>query len=58
MGEEGSSQHNVHDAKTNLSRIIERVERGKKLAIKAQTTRSAVKSGRWYAGSWAGDCAW
>jgi hypothetical protein len=36
MGAEGSSQCDVHDAKTNLSRIIERVEHGEEIAIKAR----------------------
>jgi antitoxin (DNA-binding transcriptional repressor) of toxin-antitoxin stability system len=31
MVTEGSSQYNVHDAKTNLSRIIERVEHGEEI---------------------------
>jgi prevent-host-death family protein len=30
---QGSSQYNIHDAKTNLSRIIERVERGEEIVI-------------------------
>lgn len=33
MVAEGSSQFNIHDAKTNLSRIIERVERGEEIII-------------------------
>jgi prevent-host-death family protein len=30
---ESSSQFNIHDAKTNLSRIIERVEHGEEIII-------------------------
>jgi prevent-host-death family protein len=30
---ESSSQFNIHDAKTNLSRIIERVEHGEEITI-------------------------
>jgi prevent-host-death family protein len=33
MVTEGSSQYNIHDAKTNLSRIIERVEHGEEIII-------------------------
>jgi prevent-host-death family protein len=30
---ENATQFNIHDAKTNLSRIIERVERGEEITI-------------------------
>jgi prevent-host-death family protein len=33
MTAEGSAQFNIHDAKTNLSKIIERVERGEEIVI-------------------------
>jgi prevent-host-death family protein len=33
MAAESSSQYNIHDAKTNLSRIIERVEHGEEIII-------------------------
>jgi prevent-host-death family protein len=33
MVTDGSSQYNIHDAKTNLSRIIERVEHGEEIII-------------------------
>ncbi|HVK20496.1 MAG TPA: type II toxin-antitoxin system Phd/YefM family antitoxin [Actinokineospora sp.] len=33
MGAEPVSQFNIHDAKTNLSRIIERVEHGEEIII-------------------------
>jgi len=33
MSGEAVAQFNVHDAKTNLSRIIERVERGEEIVI-------------------------
>jgi len=33
MVAESSSQFNIHDAKTNLSRIIERVEHGEEIVI-------------------------
>lgn len=33
MATEGAAQYNVHDAKTNLSRIIERVEHGEEVVI-------------------------
>lgn len=33
MSVEPVSQFNIHDAKTNLSRIIERVERGEEIII-------------------------
>jgi prevent-host-death family protein len=33
MVAESSSQYNIHDAKTNLSRIIERVEHGEEVII-------------------------
>ena len=33
MVAEGSSQFNIHEAKTNLSRIIERVEHGEEIII-------------------------
>ena len=33
MAAESSSQFNIHDAKTNLSRIIERVEHGEEIII-------------------------
>ncbi len=55
MVAESSSQFNIHDAKTNLSRIIERVERGEEIIIsRAGTpvakvvplTRTVHRSGR------------
>ena len=33
MPAEPAAQFNIHDAKTNLSRIIERVERGEEIVI-------------------------
>ncbi|HEX4061648.1 MAG TPA: type II toxin-antitoxin system prevent-host-death family antitoxin [Streptosporangiaceae bacterium] len=33
MGGEPAAQFNIHDAKTNLSRIIERVEHGEEIII-------------------------
>jgi prevent-host-death family protein len=33
MSGEAAAQFNIHDAKTNLSRIIERVERGEEIII-------------------------
>ncbi len=33
MSGETAAQFNIHDAKTNLSRIIERVERGEEIVI-------------------------
>ncbi len=33
MSSEAAPQFNIHDAKTNLSRIIERVERGEEIII-------------------------
>jgi prevent-host-death family protein len=33
MSAEPAAQFNIHDAKTNLSRIIERVERGEEIII-------------------------
>lgn len=33
MSHEPAAQFNIHDAKTNLSRIIERVERGEEVVI-------------------------
>ena len=33
MSSEAVEQFNIHDAKTNLSRIIERVERGEEIII-------------------------
>jgi prevent-host-death family protein len=33
MSGESAAQFNIHDAKTNLSRIIERVERGEEVII-------------------------
>lgn len=33
MSGEAAEQFNIHDAKTNLSRIIERVERGEEIII-------------------------
>jgi prevent-host-death family protein len=33
MSSEATAQFNIHDAKTNLSRIIERVERGEEIII-------------------------
>ena len=33
MGSEAAAQFNIHDAKTNLSRIIERVESGEEIII-------------------------
>ncbi|MEV6557258.1 type II toxin-antitoxin system prevent-host-death family antitoxin [Nocardia sp. NPDC051756] len=33
MASEAAGQFNIHEAKTNLSRIIERVERGEEIVI-------------------------
>ena len=33
MSSDDAAQFNIHDAKTNLSRIIERVERGEEIII-------------------------
>ena len=33
MSSESTAQFNIHDAKTNLSRIIERVEHGEEIII-------------------------
>jgi prevent-host-death family protein len=33
MSSDGAEQFNIHDAKTNLSKIIERVERGEEIII-------------------------
>jgi prevent-host-death family protein len=33
MSNEAAAQFNIHDAKTNLSRIIDRVERGEEIVI-------------------------
>jgi len=33
MSSEAAAQFNIHDAKTNLSRIIERVEHGEEIVI-------------------------
>ena len=33
MSGDAAEQYNIHDAKTNLSRIIERVERGEEIII-------------------------
>ncbi len=33
MSSDAAAQFNIHDAKTNLSRIIERVERGEEIII-------------------------
>lgn len=33
MSDNAAEQFNIHDAKTNLSRIIERVERGEEIII-------------------------
>ena len=33
MSADGAEQFNIHDAKTNLSRIIERVEHGEEIVI-------------------------
>ena len=33
MSSEGAAQFNIHEAKTNLSRIIERVEHGEEIII-------------------------
>jgi prevent-host-death family protein len=33
VGKEAAAQFNIHDAKTNLSRIIERVESGEEIII-------------------------
>lgn len=33
MSSEAASQFNIHDAKTNLSRIIDRVEHGEEIVI-------------------------
>ncbi len=55
MSSEGAAQFNIHDAKTNLSRIIDRVEHGEEIIIsRAGTpvakvvplTRSVSRAGR------------
>lgn len=55
MSSEAVPQFNIHDAKTNLSRIIERVERGEEIIISraghpvakvVPLTRSIRRSGR------------
>ena len=55
MSSDAAAQFNVHDAKTNLSRILERVERGEEIIIsRAGTpiakvvplTRSVNRTGR------------
>ncbi len=55
MSSDAATQFNVHDAKTNLSRILERVEHGEEIIIsRAGTpiakvvplTRSANRTGR------------
>jgi prevent-host-death family protein len=33
MAADGGAQYNIHDAKTNLSRIIDRVEHGEEIII-------------------------
>ncbi|NES16630.1 MULTISPECIES: type II toxin-antitoxin system Phd/YefM family antitoxin [Micromonospora] len=53
MGE-AAAQYNIHDAKTNLSRIIERVEHGEEIVISRAGTpvakviplRPTARSGR------------
>ena len=55
MSSDAAAQFNIHDAKTNLSRILERVERGEEIIIsRAGTpiakvvplTRSVNRTGR------------
>jgi prevent-host-death family protein len=42
MPGEGAAQFNIHDAKANLSRIIERVERGEEIISRAGTPAAKV----------------
>jgi antitoxin (DNA-binding transcriptional repressor) of toxin-antitoxin stability system len=35
-GDPAGTQYNIHDAKTNLSRIIDRVEHGEEIVISAR----------------------
>ncbi len=55
MSAEGTAQFNIHDAKTNLSRIIDRVEHGEEIIISraghpvakvVPLTRSVNRTGR------------
>jgi prevent-host-death family protein len=55
MSGEAAAQFNIHDAKTNLSRIIERVEHGEEITISragkpvakvVPLTRTAHRTGR------------
>jgi prevent-host-death family protein len=38
MSADAASRYNIHEAKTNLSRIIERVERGEEIVISRSGT--------------------
>jgi antitoxin (DNA-binding transcriptional repressor) of toxin-antitoxin stability system len=42
MTSEAVTQFNIHDAKTNLSRIIERVEHGEEIVISRAGSRSST----------------
>lgn len=60
MGEPAAAQFNIHEAKTQLSRIIERVERGEQVIISragvpvAKVVPLPVKAQRRQRGSLAG----
>ena len=56
MSSEAAAQFNIHEAKTNLSRIIDRVERGEKIVISRAGTPVA-KVVPWSAPSTATDGA-
>ena len=40
MSRDATARFNVHDAKTNLSRILERVQRGEEIIVAGQALRS------------------
>jgi prevent-host-death family protein len=60
MGAEAAEQFNIHEAKTQLSRIIERVERGEEVVISrsgvpvAKVVRIPTRANRRGRGSLAG----
>ena len=59
MSGDAAEQFNIHDAKTNLSRIIERVEHGEEIVI-SRAGRPVQRLSPWQAGSGeqaAGRCA-
>jgi prevent-host-death family protein len=63
MGSEGAEQFNIHEAKTQLSRIIERVEKGEHVVISragvpvAKVVPFPTKANRSARGSLAGQIA-